>query len=105
MGAGGSKHPEWYPGEPAAEALAECSCQTTAGKQRAETGGQQLCTINGGSTLRPSGSNEASGAEQGRAPAGRSNNGKREASSLPVVELVDLEVRVGGHESDFFLYT
>lgn len=93
MGAGRSKHPDWYPGEPAADALATCSsCQTAADKHRAEGMAQRPRVSGSESTLPPSDRSEVSGLKQEHAPSGSNDKFKREPSSLPVVELVDFEV-------------
>lgn len=103
MGAGRSKHPDWYPGEPAADALATCSsCQTAADKHRAEGMAQRPRVSGSESTLPPSDRSEVSGLKQEHAPSGSNDKFKREPSSLPVVELVDFEFIASGAFCDVY---
>ncbi|CAM9863060.1 unnamed protein product [Sphacelaria rigidula] len=111
MGAGGSKQPSWYPGEPAVHALAECSCAKTGvgprnssgctGMQGMDNNDKEVINSNLGLTATTVSSTSSTGSDHHRNTAATpattttaSVRGGRDASSLAAVELSEMEVCV-----------
>lgn len=101
MGVGGSKHPDWYPGEPVAGVSegGECSCRRSKSDNQEGGGDAVLATARsavGGDerSVRSRSSAAAATAAAGEylENGGVSSHKKREISSLAVVELTDWEV-------------
>lgn len=100
MGAGSSKQPSWYPGEPAPSALAECPCAKTEVGARNSGGGtgvQGRKNVGPTATTVPSASGTGGNGHRHTAATPATTTaagvrGGRDASCLPAVELADMEV-------------
>lgn len=93
MGAGGSK-PGWYPGEPAVETLAECSCAAIAFDTHCENSKSNGCSGQQTNMLKastaPASNDNSHPSRHRRLPASISS---RDRYSLPLINLVNREVR------------